>query len=507
MAAAANSFKDLRDEATCSLCLEYFKDPIIITKCSHIFCRACITKYCKEVGTDVCCPHCRKSFHQEDLLSDRKVANMVEIVQHLKSTAEKQGEMSESEKHKEVLKLFCEKDQGASESWDRSSQAGLPPDRRAWETREKLEINKVSKQIEMTQDAISSSKQDSVEINEYVSQIKGLITEDFCAMKQFLETQERATLMVLEQEQHVAQQKIEEMIDLLATKVKTLTAIKSQLEKGLQNISAEQLSATSSQREICTGSPLTMTKITLDAKKINVVTSAVEELKKQMETLILEKYPAQLPQGLLQEASGEEMCSASVASACDIPQPISSSRFSQWAVDVTFDHQRIHRNLEITSENKKVIISPFPLSYEPTPKRFCISQVMCSQSFSDGCHYWEVSTKDSSGWAVGVADGNIGRNELLGRSELSWCVEWNSKTKQLSAWHGSQETRLSEDRPLMVGVFLDLPNKLLSFYSLTEKETLLHRFEINILHPVYPAFWLYGLDKEGSLTINPTNRA
>ncbi|XP_074927945.1 E3 ubiquitin-protein ligase RNF135 isoform X2 [Chelonoidis abingdonii] len=471
MAAAANPVKNLQEELTCSLCLEYFKDPVIITECAHNFCRACITQHCKDPGTDIRCPHCRKSFQQENLISNRQLANMVEIVQHLNGTSEKQGEESKAEKQQV-----------------------------------KLEISEVSKQIEMAQDAISSSKQASTEMNEYVSQIKGLITEDFCAMKQYLETQERATLMIIEQEQQVAHQKIEETIGQLAAKVNMLTEIKTQLENGLQNNTMEQLRDTSSKREKYIGSPIIINKIMLDAKKISVVTSAVEELKKQLEVLILKKYPAQLPQepvGLLQERS---VCSTSVVSASDNPEPVVSSQFSQWAVNVTFDLQRIHRNLEIRSENKKVIVSRFPPGYEPALKRFCISQVMCSQSFSEGRHYWEVSTKDSGGWAVGVADGNIGRKDQLGRTELSWCVEWSGKNKQLSAWHRNQETRLSEDRPLNVGVFLDLANKHLSFYSLTDKETLLHRFEINILRPVYPAFWLYGLDEEGSLTINHINK-
>ncbi|XP_043383552.1 E3 ubiquitin-protein ligase RNF135 isoform X2 [Chelonia mydas] len=477
MATASNPVKNLQDEVTCSLCLDYFKDPIIITKCSHSFCRACITQHCKDPGTDARCPHCRKSFQQENLISNRSLANTVEIVQQcLNRTAKKQGEESEAEKHQEVLKLFGEDDQEAGEAWARNSLAGLPSDRRAWETKD------------------------------YVSQIKGLITEDFCAMKQYIETQERATLMAIGQEQQVAQQKIEEMIGQLTAKLNMLTEIKTQLQNRLQNNAMEQLSDTSSKREIYIGSPVIMNKITLDAKKIRIVTSAVEELKKQLEMLILKKYPAQLPQESVALRQQRSVCSTSVVSAFDNPEPVISSQFSQWAVNVTFDPQRIHRNLEITSESKKVIVSRFPPPYEPTPKRFCFSQVMCSQSFSEGRHYWEVSTKDSGGWAVGVADGNIGRKDQLGRTELSWCVEWTGKNKQLSAWHRNQETQLSEDRPLKVGVFLDLANKHLSFYSLTHKETLLHTFEINILHPVYPAFWLYGLDEEGSLTINHINR-
>uniref|UniRef100_K7GBI6 Ring finger protein 135 n=1 Tax=Pelodiscus sinensis TaxID=13735 RepID=K7GBI6_PELSI len=499
MAAAANPVKNLEDEVTCSLCLEYFRDPILITKCAHSFCRDCITQHCKDQGPGVRCPHCRKTFHQENLISNRQLANMVEIVQCLKKTAQNRREESEVEKHQEVLKLFCENDQEAGKLWTQDFRDGLPPDGTAWENRER-EISEVSKQIEVVQDAISSTKQSSTEMNEYVSQIKGLITEDFGAMKRYLETQERATLQVIALEQRVAQQKIDEMIGQLTAKVNKLTNIKAQLGKGLQHNTMEQLSDTS------TDSPIITQKITLDHRKICVVTSAVEDLKKQLETIILKNYPAQLPQepvDLLQDTSA---CAMSVDSAYDNPKPVISSQFSQWAVNVTFDPESIPSKLDITSENKKVIVSHFSTSYKPTAKRFRISQVMCSQSFSDGRHYWEVSTKDSSGWAVGVANGNIGRTDRLGRTELSWCVEWSDKNKQLSAWHNNRETRLSDQRPLTVGVFLDLENNHLSFYSLTDKEMLLHRFEISILHPVYPAFWLYGLDEEGSLTINHINR-
>uniref|UniRef100_A0A670HM03 Zinc finger RING-type eukaryotic domain-containing protein n=1 Tax=Podarcis muralis TaxID=64176 RepID=A0A670HM03_PODMU len=40
MAAAERPVKDLCDESTCSICLEYFKDPVTIPECGHNFCRA-----------------------------------------------------------------------------------------------------------------------------------------------------------------------------------------------------------------------------------------------------------------------------------------------------------------------------------------------------------------------------------------------------------------------------------------------------------------------------------
>uniref|UniRef100_A0A8B9PCC9 B30.2/SPRY domain-containing protein n=1 Tax=Apteryx owenii TaxID=8824 RepID=A0A8B9PCC9_APTOW len=223
--------------------------------------------------------------------------------------------------------------------------------------------------------------------------------------------------------------------------------------------------------------------------------------------LLLEKYsgqfPTEEPPGLHQET---RVCSLSSESAAKNPEPGMSSQFSQWADDVTFDLTRIYQRLVITAQNRKVMVSSYPSDYEPSPKRFCISQVMCSQGFSTGCHSWEVITKDSDGWAVGVAHEMIGERDKLGRSEHYWCVEWVGPKKQLSAWHRDRETLLNREKPLKAGVFLELQKKSMSFYSIRDKEMLLHTFEINTSNPLYPAFWLYSLDRNGSLTISHTNR-
>lgn len=146
-------------------------------------------------------------------------------------------------------------------------------------------------------------------------------------------------------------------------------------------------------------------------------------------------------------------------------------------------------------------MSQFLSEYEPSPERFRISQVMGSQSFSEGCHYWEVSTRNCAGWAVGIAYGEIGKNDILGRTELSWCVEWTDGKNQLSAWHKNQETLLDAQKPLQIGVLLNIRRNCLSFYSLTNKETCLYEFEIKLVNPVYPAFWLFAGRKGEFLTI------
>ncbi|XP_062447652.1 E3 ubiquitin-protein ligase RNF135 [Rhea pennata] len=459
----------------CSFCLAYFSDPVRLTICSHNFCRSCITAYFK-TKRGASCPLCRKGFELKDLWPNRELAVLVNLI----SREEKE---KESERQEEL-------------ELNRASDSQSSARRRDVEKEE--EINEISKQLEMTEQTIHLLRKDLTKTKEYTSQIKSRITKDFCCMKEYVERQERNTLMFIEKQQQATQQKIEEVIDQLCAEVNKLTDIKAQMEKGLDNLP---------ERDGYKGSPLTMDKITLDEEKIDVLTSAVEDLKKQLEMLLLEKYPGQFPPeqppDLHQEA---RVCSLSSESRAENPGPGISSQFSQWADDVTFDLTRVYQRLVITAQNRKVMVSNHPSNYEPSPKRFCISQVMCSQSFSTGCHYWEVITKDSDGWAVGVAHEMIGRKDKLGRSEHSWCVEWVGPQKQLSAWHRGQETLLNREKPLKVGVFLELQKKSMSFYSITDKEMLLHTFEINTSNPLYPAFWLYNLERNGSLTISHTNR-
>lgn len=354
------------------------------------------------------------------------------------------------------------------------------------------EIQDISKELEVTIETIHLLREELSKTKEYTSQIKSQITRDFSCMKEYVERQERNTLMFIEQEQKAAQQKIEETIDQLCIEVNRLTDITAQTSTLPEKHRYKDLSST-------------MDKITFD-EKLNVVKSAVEFLKRKLEILLLEKYPEQFPPvqppDLCQETTE---CSLSPESAAKNPEPVNSSRFSQWADDVTFDLTRAYERLAITAQNRKVMVSSHPTDYGPSPNRFCISQVMCSQSFSIGCHYWEVVTKDSDGWAVGVAHKMIGKREKLGRTEHSWCVEWLGPKKQLSAWHRDQETLLDKDKPLKVGVFLELQKKTVSFYSITDKEMLLHTFEISTSNPLYPAFWIYGLERNGSLTISHTN--
>ena len=61
MATASGAGEDLRKELSCSICLDFFKEPVIL-KCGHNYCRCCILTHWEETGdvySGYQCPQCR----------------------------------------------------------------------------------------------------------------------------------------------------------------------------------------------------------------------------------------------------------------------------------------------------------------------------------------------------------------------------------------------------------------------------------------------------------------
>ncbi|XP_054859580.1 E3 ubiquitin-protein ligase RNF135-like isoform X2 [Eublepharis macularius] len=479
-AAAADPLENLQGELTCCICLDYFKHPVSIKKCSHSFCRGCITRLCRSKGGKAPCPSCMQDFGLNNLVGNRSLANVVEIVQQLKDDPGAWARKRRS--GPELLALFGQDDPEAPgvQTLKLSARCRLGP------LEDKVKINEISEQVNMIVEAVSNMRKDGTEMKDYVSGIKSSISEDFRVMQKHLGNQEKMLLEVLDQECRTAEQKIDGMIQPLVSRIDKLL--------DLQNNSEEMLKSVSPEQEVCMGSSPTADEITLDIPKISSVLHAVKKFKR----LLLEMpVPWNGPEQTLQEPSpgtsgtretlmdvaehavasssnssqsqdthqDTSGYSSSVESDGDSSMPGITSQFSQWASSVTFDLKRIHDKLEVTKDKRRVRVSQFTCEYERSPKRFRISQVMGSPGFSEGRHYWEVNTKDSAGWAIGVAVEEIGSRDQLGRNELSWCIEWSNE--KLSAWHKGQETQISEEKPLRVGTFLDIPQNCLSFYSCT----------------------------------------
>ncbi|KAM5273460.1 E3 ubiquitin-protein ligase RNF135 [Ctenodactylus gundi] len=260
-------------------------------------------------------------------------------------------------------------------------------------------------------------------------------------------------------------------------------------------------------RSICGPAPSSGEDLSLASATLGTSNSSEGKMRDILHNLeeIQEKLRRNFSQKEAQEERMKvEFLKAPSSSSCPLPNlncpaPRRASRFTQWAVVPTFDVGSLACNLEVSEDCRTVTVSYCRQPYPWSKERFSSSQVLCSQAFTSGQQYWEVDTWYCDSWAVGVASWGMSRNQLLGRTKDSWCIEWKG-TGQLSAWTMAKETVLKSDRPVVVGIWLDLEEGKLAFYSASQ-ESLMYECEVPTSLSLHPAFWLYGLRCGNSLII------
>nr|KAF6309942.1 tripartite motif containing 17 [Pipistrellus kuhlii] len=154
--------RKLQEEATCSICLDYFTDPVMTT-CGHNFCRECIRltwektrgkKGRRKRRGVFPCPECRELSPQRALRPNRLLTKVAEMArQH-------PGFQSRDlcQVHQEVLKLFCEDDQSpicvvCRESQEHRPHKVVPVEEAVKEHKLKLEgdMRQLREEMEKTQ--------------------------------------------------------------------------------------------------------------------------------------------------------------------------------------------------------------------------------------------------------------------------------------------------------------------------------------------------------------------
>nr|XP_054414589.1 tripartite motif-containing protein 26 isoform X2 [Pongo abelii] len=115
--ATSAPLRSLEEEVTCSICLDYLRDPVTID-CGHVFCRSCTTDIRPISGSRPVCPLCKKPFKKENIRPVWQLASLVENIERLKVDKGRQpGEVTREqqdaklcERHREKLHYYCEDD-------------------------------------------------------------------------------------------------------------------------------------------------------------------------------------------------------------------------------------------------------------------------------------------------------------------------------------------------------------------------------------------------------------
>ncbi|XP_073678322.1 tripartite motif-containing protein 16-like isoform X1 [Garra rufa] len=181
-----------------------------------------------------------------------------------------------------------------------------------------------------------------------------------------------------------------------------------------------------------------------------------------------------------------------------IPTPEYESRkdFLNYFHRFTLDPNTVHENICLSDGNRVVTYSKRLQGYPDHPDRFDVCcQVLCREGVCRRC-YWEVERSRSDGVSISVSYKSINRkgtvNECrFGYNDQSWSL--NCSSSSFSFWHNNKETKLPvPSSSCRIGVYVDHSAGTLSFYSISDTMTLIHRVQTTFTQPLYPGFRFFS---------------
>ncbi|KAJ8377090.1 hypothetical protein SKAU_G00076700, partial [Synaphobranchus kaupii] len=197
----------------------------------------------------------------------------------------------------------------------------------------------------------------------------------------------------------------------------------------------------------------------------------------------------------------EDVCKAELIKASGrvgdvhILEPKTREDFLLYSCQLTLDPNTAHPHLRLSEGNREVTRVEEIQSYPDHPERFnCCEQVLCREGLSGRC-YWEAEWSENGDDRVDIA---VSYKEIsrkgdgddceLGCNNKSWTLDCSPSS--YSFWHNDKSTEIPVPSSSRIGVYLDHRAGTLSFYSVSDTMTLLHRVQTTFTQPLYPGLWV-----------------
>ncbi|XP_026152820.1 tripartite motif-containing protein 16-like [Mastacembelus armatus] len=537
-----------QETISCSICLDLLKDPVTVP-CGHSYCMTCIKTHwdVEDQKHTYSCPQCRQTFTPRPVLvKNTMLAALVEELKktglqaapadhsnvgpedvacdvctgrklkalksclvclasycekhlqpHYESPTFRKHKLVEPSKklqenicsrHDEVMKMFCRTDQQSicylcsvdeHKGHDTVSAAAERTERqRELEgSRQKIQqrIQDREKDVKVLQqelETINGSADKAVKDSEKIfTELIRLLEKRRSDMKQQIRSQQETEVSRVKE----LQKKLEQEITELKRKDADL----------------KQLSHTQDHTQFLHNYPsVSALSEPTDSSSINIrplryfedVTAAVAELRDKLQDILREKW------------TNISLALTEVDVLLSQPEPKTRAGFLQYSQEITLDPNTAHKQLLLSEGNRKATVMRQQQSYSSHPERFTYwRQVLSRESLTGRC-YWEVEWSGSEVY-VAVTYKNISRagysNEcLFGFNDKSWAL--NCRQNRYEFRYNNIKTPVSGPQSSRVGVYLDHRAGILSFYSVSETMTLLHRVQTTFTQPLYAGLWLYN---------------
>ncbi|XP_037644536.1 tripartite motif-containing protein 16-like [Sebastes umbrosus] len=542
-----------QETISCSICLDLLKDPVT-TSCGHSYCMNCIKSFWD--GEDekkiYSCPQCRQTFTPRPvLLKSTMLADLVEerkktglqaapadhcyagpedvacdvctgrklkafksclaclasycekhLQPHYDSAPLKKHKLVEPSKklqenicsrHDEVMKIFCRTDQQCicylclmdeHKGHDTVSAAAERTERQR-----ELEVSRLSiqqriqdreKDVKLLQqqvEAVNHSADKAVEDSEKIfTELIRLMEKRSCDVKQQVRSQQKSEVSRAKE----LQEKLEQEITELKRRDAELKLLSHTEDHGQFLLDYPSLSPLS---ESTHSSSINIRPLSY----FEDVTAAVSEVRDKLQDVLREKW------------TNVSQTVTEVDVLLPQPEPKTRAGFLKYSREITLDPNTAHTQLLLSEGNRKVTVMRQQQSYSSHPDRFTGRyQVLSRESLTGRC-YWEVERR--GGVSVAAAYKSIRR---AGGDECAF--GWNDKSWALYCYPNSYtfrynnvQTPVSGPLSSRVGVYLDHSAGILSFYSVSETMTLLHRVQTTFTEPLYAGIWLLCYDTTAEL--------
>ncbi|XP_053191515.1 tripartite motif-containing protein 16-like [Scomber japonicus] len=532
-----------RETLSCVICLDLLKDPVT-PSCGHSYCMSCIKGFWD--GEDqrkiYSCPQCRETFTPRPVL--KKNTMLADLVEQLKKTGlqaapadhcyagpedvacdvctgrklkafksclvclvsycenhlQPHYDAAPFKKHKlvepleklqenicshhdEVMKIFCRTDKKCicylCSVDDHKGHDTVPAAAERTERQRELEVSRLNilqriqdreKDVKLLQqevEAVSRSADKAVEDSEKIfTQLIRLLQERSSDVKQQIRSQQETEVSGVKELQEKLQQEITEL--------------------KRKDAELKQLSHTEDHNQFLHNYPsVSQLSEPTDSSSINIrplryfedVTAAVSELRDKLQDILRDKRTnislRETEVVLLSEPE---------------PEPKTRAEFLRYSREITLDPNTANTDLLLSDGNRKAERMSQDLCYSHHTDRFTEwGQVLSRGSLTGRC-YWEVECSGGE-VCVAVAYKNIEASAYgFGYNDESWALYCG--TDRYAFCFNEIETPVSCRGSSRVGVYLDHRAGILSFYSVSETMTLLHRVQTTFTQKLYAGLYL-----------------
>ncbi|XP_059200716.1 tripartite motif-containing protein 16-like [Centropristis striata] len=532
-----------REIFSCPICLDLLKDPVTTT-CGHSYCMNCIKSFWdgedeKETHS---CPQCRQTFTPRPVLLKNTI--LAVVVDDLKKTGlqaapadlcyagaedvacdvctgrklkafkscltclvsyceqhlQRHYDVAQLSKHKlvepskklqenicpqhdEVIKMFCRTDQKSicylcsvdqHKGHDTVSAAA-----ERTEKQKELEVSRqnIQQRIQDREKDVKLLQQELQNINRSADKTVEDGEKIFTELIRLLEKRSSEVKQQVRSQQETEVSRVKEVEEKLQQEIRELKRKDAELKK---------LSHTEDHNQFLHSYP-SLSALSESTSSIQIrplsyfedVTAAVSRVRDKLQDVLRDEW------------TDVSLTEVDVLLSDSPAEPTTRAGFLKYSCEITLDPNTAYTQLLLSEGNRKGTYMSDQQSYPSHPDRFTLySEVLSRESLTGRC-YWEVEWRGGMVF-VAVSYKNISRGEfndsLFGRNDKSWALRCHNN--EYTFLYNNVETPVSGLRSSRFGVYLDHRAGILSFYSVSETMTLLHRVQTTFTQPLYAGLLL-----------------